>query len=834
MSADGSIIINTELDDKKAQAELNKLEKQVDKLNQSLYEKQQKQSTIKAELDAAKDSALETERQIENLKRELSSAQAITSGGISASPENYISNLRRQDEITAELKEQEAILAQQDKTTQKLDAQYTRITDQVIKESAALNAAKTRAGELHHQIASTSGATEAMHGAMERVQKSVGKFSMRLREVIRSALIFTVISQSLAKLREWLGDVVTSNEEAAAAIARLRGALLTLAQPLMNVIIPAFTAFVNVLARVVQAIANVVSALFGTTIEESAEAAENLYNEQNAITELGDATKEASKSLASFDEINQLSSESASGAGAISSGGTSIAPDFGDFSSAEYKQKIDELTAMISGALLALGTILTFSGVNIPLGIALMAAGAIGLVSVATTNPQAIISLLQGPIGAVTALVSAALLAVGAILTFSGTNILLGIPLMALGAAGLAATVSVNWDTIASALRGPVGAVVAIVSAALLALGAVLTFSGASLPLGIGLMVAGAIGLATTVALNWDLITGEMSGVITEILVVVGAALLALGAILTFSGAALPLGIGLLIVGAASLAAAAALNWETLTGEMKTVTTAILLLVGAALLALGAILAFSGAALPLGIGLIAVGAASLAAAAALNWDFLTEKLRSIVTEILVIAGSASLAIGLILALTGVALPLGIALMAAGAASLITAAALNWDSLLNTVKKKTNELGSFFRNFLNWQTTNFENFLNFIIGGLNKIIDGFSMITSAVGNVFGFDWSIPNIPKVTLPRLAQGAVIPPNREFLAVLGDQKQGTNIEAPLSVIEQAVSNVMSRMGYGGEQTVILQVDKDQLGKVVYRLNKAETRRIGVSLAGV
>ena len=90
-------------------------------------------------------------------------------------------------------------------------------------------------------------------------------------------------------------------------------------------------------------------------------------------------------------------------------------------------------------------------------------------------------------------------------------------------------------------------------------------------------------------------------------------------------------------------------------------------------------------------------------------------------------------------------------------------------------------------------------------------------------------TIPNIPY-----LAQGAVIPPNREFLAVLGDQKQGTNIETPLSTMVQAFKTALSEMGYGGQQIVILQLDRDPLGKVVYELNKAETRRIGVNLAGV
>lgn len=53
---------------------------------------------------------------------------------------------------------------------------------------------------------------------------------------------------------------------------------------------------------------------------------------------------------------------------------------------------------------------------------------------------------------------------------------------------------------------------------------------------------------------------------------------------------------------------------------------------------------------------------------------------------------------------------------------------------------------------------------------------------------------------------------------------------------IEQAVENVLRRGGFSSsprEQTVILELDRQQLGKVVYKLNKEESRRIGVSLAG-
>lgn len=48
----------------------------------------------------------------------------------------------------------------------------------------------------------------------------------------------------------------------------------------------------------------------------------------------------------------------------------------------------------------------------------------------------------------------------------------------------------------------------------------------------------------------------------------------------------------------------------------------------------------------------------------------------------------------------------------------------------------------------------------------------------------------------VPALAQGAVLPPNKPFLAWVGDQKQGTNVETPLSTIEDAVRNVLAEQG--------------------------------------
>lgn len=86
----------------------------------------------------------------------------------------------------------------------------------------------------------------------------------------------------------------------------------------------------------------------------------------------------------------------------------------------------------------------------------------------------------------------------------------------------------------------------------------------------------------------------------------------------------------------------------------------------------------------------------------------------------------------------------------------------------------------------------------------------------------------------IPKLATGAVIPANREFLAVLGDQRHGTNIEAPLATIEQAVANVISRIGATGKTEAILEIDGEKFGRMVYKLNKRESKRVGVNFSEV
>ncbi len=109
-------------------------------------------------------------------------------------------------------------------------------------------------------------------------------------------------------------------------------------------------------------------------------------------------------------------------------------------------------------------------------------------------------------------------------------------------------------------------------------------------------------------------------------------------------------------------------------------------------------------------------------------------------------------------------------------------------------------GDIFTDIKDGILTAFKTVVNGIIKGLNSAISiPFNEINTALQkikdiNILGMTpfSGIKTISVPQIPYLAQGAVIPPNREFMAVLGDQRHGTNIEAPLSTIQEAVAEVM------------------------------------------
>lgn len=792
-NADGSVIIRADIDDKQAQKELNALTKKIDALQEKLNSKKSNRDFL---ANRAADLADSLEKEQEKLAHMKSGDEFFTSFHIERQTE-FVKSLR------GEWKD----------VNKKLDTQNDRIAEA----ERAIDREKEKAGQLATQIAAAKEKTTGFSAAAEEADKRLKKFSDRVKTLARRVLVFSLITRALRSLKDYMWEAIQTNDEVMAAVGRLKGALRTLAQPILDVLIPAFVVLVNVITQVVNALSKLVAMIFGTTADEAGRAAENLYNQQKALSGVGGAAKKASKSLASFDEINKLSGDTSGG------GGGAGAPNF----VSSMKDQISAVASLFVGAgLLALGAILTFSGINIPLGIALMAIGALTIYSAVSENWGAIKEALQSELGSIVAIVSVALLALGAIFVFGGVNIPLGLGLLVLGAVGLAATIAANWGVIKEALQGEVGQIVAVASTALLALGAVLLFTGAGIALGLGLILVGAAGLAAAIVPNWESIVEALQGPLGEVIGIISAALLVLGVVLLFTGAGVPLGLGLIAVGAVGLAAAIAPNWNFLLDKLKGVWEDIKAWFNNTVI--GGLLKAKEKIAEWGHNVIGkvkdvLGIHSPSTETTQMGDYMMQGLANGINENQ----------GLVLEQFQLVL------------DNIDTEFLTWEeNCMTGFSKFSAEFNKAWlahwsltnRNFViqwNYIIESFQRGINNVIDGLNRLVSAANSLSDLTGKHYG-SVSRVNIAKLPIPKLATGAVIPPNREFMAVLGDQKSGTNIETPLATMVQAFKQALAESGYGGNNEAVLVLDKDVLGKVVYRLNKAEGTRIGVNLSEV
>lgn len=91
----------------------------------------------------------------------------------------------------------------------------------------------------------------------------------------------------------------------------------------------------------------------------------------------------------------------------------------------------------------------------------------------------------------------------------------------------------------------------------------------------------------------------------------------------------------------------------------------------------------------------------------------------------------------------------------------------------------------------------------IYNAISSIVNTVGEVAGALGDIFGQDWhfKMPDDPP-TIPHLAKGAVIPPRSEFMAVLGDQKHGTNIETPENLLRQIMREELGKINTSGSGT--------------------------------
>lgn len=531
------------------------------------------------------------------------------------------------------------------------------------------------------------------------IKESVANMTQAEKAELRYYAIMTQVTTAQ-------GDMARTLEAPANQLRILQAQLTQAARAIGNIFIPALNAILPYAIAVVQVIREIANALANlagfklTEVDYSGvnSAAVGAGSLADNLDDAAGAAKKLKQYTAGFDELNVFAPNtgSGSGAGAGGAGGFDFDLPTYDFLGDAVQTRIGEIqkmientlaeiTTIVSGFMLAVGAILVVTGVNIPLGVGLMAAGAVGLAATVGLNWTAMSSELASTLALITGVVGGFLLALGAIMAFSGANLPLGIALMALGGASLVTAAVINWHNSDRHLTDALNTLTGVLAGASLAVGAMLAFTGVATGLGIALMAVGAVTLVSAAALNWNSIPDALASPLSRVGLLVSGATLALGAILAFSGC-MPLGIALMAVGAASLVSVMALNWNGLSDEIRNVIAIITTVVSVAFLAIGAALAFSGANIPLGLALLAAGAVTMGTAIMPNWNDLSDNVQQKISMITTVVGGALLAVGAILALSGVALPLGLGLMAAGALSLGAIATLNWDFVVNSIKK----------------------------------------------------------------------------------------------------------------------------------------------------
>lgn len=752
--------------------------------------------------------------------------------------------------------------------------------------SGTLNNALRTVGGLGARVFGTlQRAVDGLRAKLTQSSKNLAKFRNRLMSIVSGALVFNLISAGLRKITEWMGSAALSSATLRAALGNLQGAASTAAAPLLQALIPALTAIANAAATAFYYIAQLVSFLTGKSIGASQSAAKAMSKYAKAAKSAGSA---ADGALAKFDELDVLDKNSGGGAGAITPNydfntdnpfldeimqaikdgdwygvGQLIGEKLRDSLNAipwpDIQDKARAWAANIANCIngfievpglweaightvaQGLNTALIFADTLVQ-GIHWDSLGA-GIARGLTTAVAELDWPLLGRV--LTDGMRAAILTLYSFVqTYTGwadlgnsiaaciNSAIANIPWMeaGLGLSGfvvgllhtLIATVQgTDWTALGQNIVSMVSAIdwVGLFSAmGTLAIDVLQAINGI-----LGQVDWGAVGqkiMECIEAVDWAGVLSQLGEIINNnwplLLAILGAALLpqiSTFILSTVLGAVL----NALAVFIASVVASIGL-WP-------------LLLVAAVSVILAAI-----------IETLRKHGDDIRAGVDKFGETIADIIRSAGEKVKEIWNGLWLTVKLI----------GMQLwedITQGWNDFWTNIGTALDSAVADIQQGWNDAWTAVSDFVSdiWEgiTDTIETAINGIIGLVNgmisAIVDG---VNGVIGVLNGFGFDVPewaqdklgvervgfNIDPITAPQipyLAQGAVIPANHEFLAVLGDQTNGTNIEAPLATIQQALAEVME--AYTGQQDITIRFAGDlaQLARVLKPyIDKEENRR--------
>lgn len=343
-----------EIDAGQAAKELDKLQRDMDRLQKNMESGEAKRAPIVEQLKQAQDEAIRAYNEVEKLKSALAESEAKTAITANVDPQTWIEETQRQAEIKAQLAEQEKILSAKEKAAQRLEAQDAKIVDKLKQQTAELEEQKKRAGELTHTITDASKGADikaAMEGAQQSIKsgiKNLLKYGIGIRSLFvlfRRLKQYTI--EAVKAYAENDPETQKSINELKASLQGLKASWGAAFAPILTAVIPVLQTLIGWITKAVDAIAAFFAALSGKgtfkrAITDTGKLSDNLSSGAGAA-------KEMKKQLMGIDTLT-IAQDSSSGGGGGGGSGSGL-----EYEDVQISDKLKNNLELIKDIVIAIG-----------------------------------------------------------------------------------------------------------------------------------------------------------------------------------------------------------------------------------------------------------------------------------------------------------------------------------------------------------------------------------------------------------------------------------------------------------------------------------------------
>ena len=761
-------------------------------LNKAISEYEAKQEKIAAKKQQKE---LERQRQAEikaaekQQKDDIKSINSDVSGTVAG--DDFVSKIKNAEQYEATLEKVKAKMQTIEQKTAKLAAKKGIDGSDALSANREYQKLKKQYDAL---IASADKFKRSSKGGFDTANSSAKKLGASMKSAVKSMAKYTLAifgaQAGFYAVKNAIRQVLSDNEELNNTVTAMKGAFANALAPVIERVVYwlkyAF-AYLNLFVKVL------------TGVDMAAQYNAKAINKQTEATKKNaKATKEANAQLASFDEKNVQSANNLNAADTESENPAALL-DLPDVSGGKFEQicenikaHLNELMIIAGWAMIAIGLILLALG-QYPMGIACLIAGIV-------------------------------------------------LEAKALG----------NWSQLSEEAQKMISAIMGIAGTAFLALGIILCIAQ-QYPLGIALIVLGVAMMATAIALNWDGIKAKIEVVLDKIKqVILKSFLIVLGIMLLTTGVGMPLGIALIVEGIKAIRSEETLDWEAIKTHVEAALTRVKnIITGYFMMVVGVLLCCSGVGIPLGVGLIIEGVRAIKSDEALDWEKMKNEIQATMETVkMYLLNAGAIVVGILLCVTGVSLPLGLALILSGIKAFKTGETINSDLILNTVKDTWARIKAFWNAHIGyvfkkeWWSRKFDCIKQGMRNALNGVIDIVERtINNIVSKLNSFSIKIPNwvptyggsslgfnIPYAHLPRLAKGGIVNnPGRGQAVIAGEA--GAEAILPLQNNTEWMDMLVDKVADRVSMNVVNRITID--GKDVNSSNKKYDSRFAFATNG-